>query len=194
MKLIPWPDFKILLFDIYDHRIFHAPEINGAVNTTYMSLDEHLLVFFLEKYKVRNAVERHLIEFLSSLKYYSETWARAKFFALLVGFLQNDDSFFKVRRSGTSSTKMPARLNDGHLDDTDVPYSSDIFLQEFFLHSYNLLCREKRSFLESKEGFTYVRQTSEERISSKLLNFLMPTEMTKWQMKIKRTLKKIKQN
>jgi hypothetical protein len=37
-----------MIFDIYDHRIKHAEEIDGSINTTYMSFDEHLLVVMLE--------------------------------------------------------------------------------------------------------------------------------------------------
>jgi len=46
LKLLPWPEFKRIIFDIIEHRIEHAPEINGVVNTNYMSLDEHLIIFF----------------------------------------------------------------------------------------------------------------------------------------------------
>ena len=52
-----------------------------------MSLDEHLLVYFLEKNFTRAKMENALIEFLATLKYYSETWDRAKMYALLSGFL-----------------------------------------------------------------------------------------------------------
>jgi hypothetical protein len=45
LKLIPWPDFKKIIWDIIDHRIENSPEINGAINTTYMSLDEHLVIY-----------------------------------------------------------------------------------------------------------------------------------------------------
>lgn len=37
----------------------------------------------------------------------------------------------------------------------------DIFEQEFFLHSYSMVLREKKNFIESKEGFTYVSQLAE---------------------------------
>jgi hypothetical protein len=58
-----------------------------------MSLDEHLLVYFLEKNWTRAKVENALIEFLATLKYYSETWDRAKMYAQLSGFLQSNDVF-----------------------------------------------------------------------------------------------------
>jgi hypothetical protein len=73
--------FKESIGEIYDHRIEHAPEINGAINTTYMTLDEHMLIFFVEKHRTRPKIENALIEFLSTLKYYSETWDRAKMYA-----------------------------------------------------------------------------------------------------------------
>ena len=78
---MPWSDFRVLIYDIYDHRIKHAPEINGAINSTYMSLEEHLIVFMLEKYKIRKDTEKALIEFLACLKYYCENWQRAKLYA-----------------------------------------------------------------------------------------------------------------
>lgn len=44
-KLIPWPQFKHTIFDIIDNRIEFAPEINGAVNNSYLGMDEHLVAF-----------------------------------------------------------------------------------------------------------------------------------------------------
>ena len=78
LRLPSWLEFKVLIYEIYDHRIYHAPEINGAINTSYLGLDEHLIIFFLSKYRTREVAEKRLIEFLASLKYYSEIWQRAK--------------------------------------------------------------------------------------------------------------------
>jgi hypothetical protein len=80
-KLMKWQAVKDLIWEIYDHRILHAPEINGTINTSYMTLNEHLLVFMMERYKNRPATEKGLVEFLASLKYYCENWQRAKFYA-----------------------------------------------------------------------------------------------------------------
>ena len=63
--------FKSLIWEIYDHRINNAPEINGTINTSYMTLDEHLLIYLLQKHKTRDATELALVDFLASLKYYS---------------------------------------------------------------------------------------------------------------------------
>lgn len=46
LKLTPWPQFKTTLFDIIDNRIEYAPEINGVVNTCYVSMDEHLVCYW----------------------------------------------------------------------------------------------------------------------------------------------------
>jgi hypothetical protein len=73
-KLLSFHQFKTLIFEIYDHRILHSTEINGALNNSYVTLDEHLLIFMLEKNKTRQATELALVEFLSSLKYYCESW------------------------------------------------------------------------------------------------------------------------
>ena len=81
LKLMTWVTFKSLIWEIYDHRIENAPEINGAINNTYLSLDEHLLVFMMEKHQNRSDTERALVEFLASLKYYIDNWQRAKVYA-----------------------------------------------------------------------------------------------------------------
>ena len=59
-----------MMYDIYDHRIYHAPEVNGVINTTYLCLEEYILLFFLEKHKLRRLAEIKVIEMLTSLKYY----------------------------------------------------------------------------------------------------------------------------
>ena len=157
IKLHSYHHFKNLIYEIYDHRILHATEINGALNASYMTLDEHLLIFMLEKHKSRIATEKALIEFLSSLKYYCESWQRAKTYAQLLGFLQGDESFATLRKSVTSDKKLPQRLNDGKLNELDEPYV-DIYVTEYFLHCYSLLTKDRRTFVESKEGYTYTIQ------------------------------------
>lgn len=80
-NLIAWPQFKTMLFKIYDHRLEHAEEIDGSVNTSYMSFDEHLLVVMLEWNQTRTKSEAALVDFLSSLKFYCDSWQRAKVYA-----------------------------------------------------------------------------------------------------------------
>jgi hypothetical protein len=48
--LIQWNETKSLIFDILDHRLANAEEIDSGTNNTYMSMDEHLLVFMLERH------------------------------------------------------------------------------------------------------------------------------------------------
>lgn len=91
LKMQAWGEFKQQIFEIYDNRIWFSPEINGGVNTTYMGLDEHLILYFTLLYKVRPLVEKRLIEFLASLKYFSETFQRAKQYAQLAGFWHNEE-------------------------------------------------------------------------------------------------------
>jgi len=54
LRLAVWPDFKQLIFEIYDHRIEHAPEINGMINNSYMSMEEHLICYFTQRYRTRH--------------------------------------------------------------------------------------------------------------------------------------------
>lgn len=47
------------------------------------------------------------------------------------------------------------RLNDGEIDECDVPII-DMYLQEFFFHAYSMLKKDGK-FIESKEGCTYLK-------------------------------------
>lgn len=87
-----------------------------------MSFDEHLIVYMFQINKTRSATELAIVEFLASLKYYASEWPRAKNYALMLGFYQSDDSFVSLRKSGTSDTKLPPRLNDGKINELDEPY------------------------------------------------------------------------
>ena len=140
-KLPAWENFKTVIYEIYDHRIYHAPEINGAINTTYLGMEEHLICYFAEKHIGRAAIERKIVEFLSALKYYADYWVRAKQYAQLVGFMQTEETF--QRRSGASDTRPPQRLNDGKLDEVEIP-ANDIYIQEFFLHCYSLMTKDRK--------------------------------------------------
>lgn len=80
------------MYDIYEERIKHAPEIYGAINTNYLSLDEYVLVYHLKQHKLRRPAEIKMIEFIASLKYYVKIWPRAKTFANLLGLLQYGES------------------------------------------------------------------------------------------------------
>jgi hypothetical protein len=44
---------KQTIFQIYDHRIHHAPEIQGMITENYLKMDEHLVIYFLERSKGR---------------------------------------------------------------------------------------------------------------------------------------------
>ena len=78
---MPWFLLKELMFDIYDHRIKNAPEINGSANTNYCTLNEHLLIFFVNKCRNRKNAEEEIVDLIINLRYYLDFWQRAKIFA-----------------------------------------------------------------------------------------------------------------
>lgn len=78
-----------------------------------------------------------------------------------------------MRKSVTSDKRMPQRLNDGRLDELDQPYV-DIYIQEFFLHCFSLLTKERQKFVESKEGYTYLTMQMEETVTMRILSFVPP--------------------
>ena len=57
------------------------------VNTSYTMPAEHLILYMIEMYPQRDKAEHKLLQFLTSLKYYTPIWARAKNFASFCGFL-----------------------------------------------------------------------------------------------------------
>ena len=137
-----------------------------------MSMEEHLICFFIWKYKSRELIERNMIEFLAGLKYYAEAWPRAKLFAIVYSFYQVDDVFHNKRHSGNTENRFPPRLNDGLANEGDFGAFNDIYTQEFFLHSYSVLSKERAVYVDSKEGFTYLKMQTEQGISVKHLAFL----------------------
>ena len=69
---------------------------------------------------------------------------------------------------------------------------SDMFLQEHLLHSYSLLSKEKKGFIESKEGYTYVSNQVQEKVSSRLLNFASKKNSVAFESRIHANVKRIK--
>jgi hypothetical protein len=69
---------------------------------------------------------------------------------------------------------------------------NDIYLQEYYLYCYNMIVKDKSTFIESKEGYTYFSCEAEEKVGSKVLCFLPPLDVTKWSVKVRRTMRKLK--
>lgn len=90
---------------------------------------------------------------------------------MLTGFYQNNESFFTTRRSVSSDQRPPQRLHDGTLDETDLPLT-DVYLQDFYLYCLNLLLAHRKTFVESKEGYTYIPQEKEDMVSQRILTFV----------------------
>jgi hypothetical protein len=79
-KIMEWKRFKDKIFDIYDHRIKNAPELNGAANTNYCALNEHIIIYYVDETKSRAKAEEKLVNCLINLKYYYDFWQRARIF------------------------------------------------------------------------------------------------------------------
>lgn len=43
-----------------------------------------------------------------------------------------------------------------------------------------MVMKDRQKFVESKEGFTYMNKTLEEKISPRLLTFMLAPELLKW--------------
>jgi len=71
---------------------------------------------------------------------------------------------------------------------------NDIFCQEFYLYAYSLLSQDRKNFLDSKEGMTYVRLKHHDKVASKIIQIIKGPagDIQKWNLKIRRLIKKIK--
>jgi hypothetical protein len=80
-----------------------------------------------------------------------------------------------------------------YLRDSEVS-ENDLFCQEFFLHAYSLLCSDRAHFLESAEGMTYVRVKHHDKVAGKIMPLIRGPcgDLQKWQLKIRRMVKRIK--
>lgn len=98
----------------------------------------------------------------------------------MCGFLKTDEITKSFRKS-----------SDQNLTFGDSESSFDIYEQEFFLHTYSLILKEKKQFVDSKEGYTYVNQFTEQIVSARLLNFVPAADAEKWQVITNIKMKKI---
>ena len=141
------------------------------VNTSYLSMTEHLVIYMLEIHKHRVKAERALFEFLTSLKYYGERWLRARMYSIMCGLVKNGD------------VTQPEKPSDK---------CADVFAIEFYFHAYNLAQEKKTEWLESKEGFTYIPKPVEDKISQKMMSIVPPSEIGRWNKSITVELRKMK--
>jgi hypothetical protein len=87
-------------------------------------------------------------------------------------------------------------LNNVEWEDVSIP-AMDIYLQEFFMYAYSFITKDRKGFLESTEGRTYIRTQVETRHTKKIFDLLygdLPKDLDGWQKKIKQNIKKIKVN
>lgn len=125
------------------------------------------------------------MEFLFSLKYYSTRWRRAYTYAELVGFLHSAESYkqyveinqsmFKGQNIYTKINetilKAASGVNDFNIKDVEIPLN-DIYLQDFFFYCFSFYAKESKQFVDSDEGFTYVKLRAEIMHSRNILNTL----------------------
>lgn len=52
-----------------------------------------------------------------------------------------------------------AGVNDLQFEDIDIP-ATDIYTQEFFFYAYSFITKDRKpqNFIDSNEGFTYIKQ------------------------------------
>lgn len=205
-RLQDWSHFRTTLFEIYDHRVQEASqELNGAINTTHVALDEHLVIFMSKLPDLGESsgllaqsenslrapeIQQKLVNFLYSLKYYSTRWPRARMYAQLVGFLQEntgdqmDHDKFKEKHKDAI---------EGIVDDLEKPMV-DLYLQEFFLYAYCMITKEKRSFETNAEDTqSFLKYHVEQRCSGQVFRYLYADRdrsVKDWILKVKEIVTK----
>ena len=74
------------------------PLISRIKILSNLKMDEHLVIFFLERNKSRQQTEKAIVDFLSSLKYYLDKWNRAKLYCQMCGLVKPDESQREEKR------------------------------------------------------------------------------------------------
>lgn len=200
-ELMPWVQLKAVMFEVYDHRIKHAPELNGSANANYCTMNEHLLMFFVDEYRRRPKAEEKIADLLINLRYYHDHWQRARIFAANLQLLQQPSEAAKLKQqeAGEQSDEEDEYGDrkyfeppHAHLRDQELT-ENDVFAQEFYLHAYSLLCSERANFVESREGGTYVRTKHHDAAAKKIFAMIRGPcgDLQKWNLKIRRQIVKI---
>eukprot|EP00743_Colponemidia_sp_Colp-15_P007741 GILK01008383.1.p1 GENE.GILK01008383.1~~GILK01008383.1.p1 ORF type:complete len:832 (+),score=193.90 GILK01008383.1:1029-3524(+) len=85
-RVLPWQYFKTFLQDVIEAR--RVEDYNNLQHDLGPPpLPEFLVMFFIKRFTLRRVAEIKMLEFVTSLKYYSKLWARAALFAKLCGFI-----------------------------------------------------------------------------------------------------------
>ena len=170
-QLIPWVQFKQLIYGIYSHRIDLAPEWNGLINTNPCSLNDHLLLYFVEMTGSRDLAEERVSEVLINLIFYFDHWPRARLFAYLLQVVdprtpQEVDAMksAEVHHDGDprpdkfgDSTEMRSGIAPHAFVSDEECLEHDIFVQEYFLHCFACLMKDSEGLIENPKGNTFIR-------------------------------------
>ena len=94
------------------------------------------------------------------------------------------------------SQKLISHLDtlDGKIDDLSSPLL-DIYSHEFFFYCF--LTKDRKAFVDSKEGYTYIKSQQEARQTQKVMNFLYgekDRDIPRWLKQVKTIIRKIKIN
>lgn len=70
---------------------------------------------------------------------------------------------------------------------------NDLFCQEFFLHAYAMLNQSKEEFIESKEGYTYIKASTQVKFARHIISLIRGPcgNIKKWEYKMSQLLKTI---
>ena len=87
VSVIAWPVFKQQIYDLYESRIKDNWEVVGSITNSIVPFEEYITLFFTKLYSHRRLAELKTLEFLSSLKYYSEVFPRAYVCSLMCNLI-----------------------------------------------------------------------------------------------------------
>ena len=55
--------------------------MNGGANSSYCALNEHMIMYFVDEYKIRARAEEKIVDLLINLRYWYDIWPRARTYA-----------------------------------------------------------------------------------------------------------------
>jgi hypothetical protein len=139
-----------------------------------MTLDEHLLIYLCTvggaRFGARDEIEKRLMDFLFSLKYYCQRWERARIYAYMLGFLlegekvAKKDEIIGLPQNYRINSNLISHLDnlDGIIDDIDSPLH-DTYSKEFFIYCYCQITKHPKELIDIFEGYDYIKVVYESR-------------------------------
>ena len=91
VSVVAWHIFRQEIFQLLEERLIDDWEIVGSPTNSSVPFEEYLVLYFIRKTTHPRLAALKLLEFLSSLKFYSAKWKRAYLCSLVCNLMRRKD-------------------------------------------------------------------------------------------------------